>query len=403
MNEPAVDYATVMGRDYPEFGPGPLDISSYYTAENFEREREKVFNTSWLWAGCRAEELADTGSYKVIDVASWNTSIILVRGADAHIRGFHNVCSHRLNRVAYNSAGRSPHGFVCKFHGWAYDCHGRLAAVPLEDMFCDLEKAEHGLTPVSVGVWEGFVFINRDSNPARSLLDHLGEMAHGYEGYFDGYAKVAQMTNVVQANWKICRDAFIETYHFAFVHAASTPNGLMSPKNPYGLMDAAVLYDTHGVASAQATIGPDYQPTSSELLVARYGKDFSGARRQTAAINPRRFSDWVSDVLVIFPTAIFQPFGNLGGWYITQAYWPIAHDKTRWEMTLYMPPATNAGEWLAHERNASYLRDVVREDWHNMEMIQSNLASGAKHTIQLGDQEVILRHAYTVLDRLMRA
>lgn len=402
MNQSAVpfSYANCMGLDYPQLGPGPLDIGRYFSREYFETERERVFAKCWLWSGFRVEDFSQAGSYRVVEVDVWNASIILVRGRDDIIRGFYNVCSHRLNRVAYNKEGCAPHGFVCRFHGWTFDAQGNLASIPMEDMFC-IDKAENGLASIAVEAWEGFVFLNKDAMPDRSLLNYLGEIAHGYESYFDGYAKVATLTTEVQANWKLCMDAFVETYHFAFVHSASTPNGLISPKNPYGLLDAAVLYDSHRIVSSRATVGPEYKPSPSEMLLARYGTASESAKPQTPSVNPKKFADWVSDVIVLFPSTIIQPFGNLGGWFIAQAFWPIAHDKTHYEMTLYMPPAKTAGEWLLHERNTSFLRDVIREDWNNMEMIQSNVDSGAKLKVNLGDQEIAVRHAYHVLDRVI--
>ena len=65
---------------------------------------------TWLKLA-RVEELPTPGSWKLKPLPIWDTSIILVRGEDGLIRGFHNTCSHRGNRVI-----------------WAEDGHGTAVA-----------------------------------------------------------------------------------------------------------------------------------------------------------------------------------------------------------------------------------------------------------------------------------
>ena len=87
----------------------------------------------------------------------------------------------------------------------------------------------------------------------------------------------------------------------------------------------------------------------------------------------------------------------LMGFFVTQNYWPISHDKTRWEFMLHMLPPQTAAQEAAVEYNRAFLRDVVREDVPNVEMIQQNLLSGAKNTQFIGDQEILVRHGHKVV------
>ena len=112
-------------------------------------------------------------------------------------------------------------------------------------------------------------------------------------------------------------------------------------------------------------------------------------------MNPERLDNWATDIIVIFPMTNIQP---LDGWFVTQNYWPISHNKTRWEMTIYMQPAQTASHWMAQEYNTAYIRDVVREDLNNLEMIQKNLEAGILKEMQFGDQEIMIRHSYKVVE-----
>jgi hypothetical protein len=112
---------------------------------------------------------------------------------------------------------------------------------------------------------------------------------------------------------------------------------------------------------------------------------------QAQQINPLNLPDWLTDILVVFPMCNLQP---LQGFFATQNYWPVAHDKTHLEFMIYMrKPANAAGEVIA-EYNRSYLRDVVREDMKNLKMVQSTLASGAKKYQVLGENEPMVRAGY---------
>ena len=51
-----------------------------------------------------------------------------VRGKDGKVRGLHNICTHRGNKLVPEGRGNAGH-FTCRFHGWAFHNDGRLAVV----------------------------------------------------------------------------------------------------------------------------------------------------------------------------------------------------------------------------------------------------------------------------------
>ena len=62
------------------------------------------------------------------------TSILVVRGRNGEIHAFHNICSHRGNKVAYGAHGNTK-TFRCSYHLWEYDLTGKLINVPDEETF----------------------------------------------------------------------------------------------------------------------------------------------------------------------------------------------------------------------------------------------------------------------------
>src|SRR5271154_3124122 len=123
---------------YPELGRGPLPVRPYVDTAYYALEQEHIFKKCWLQVG-RVEEIPQSGDYFVKELVACNASVIVTRSRSGTVRAFHNVCSHRMNRVAYERCG-TTRKFFCKFHGWAYDLDGSLTGVPDEGAFFDLDK-----------------------------------------------------------------------------------------------------------------------------------------------------------------------------------------------------------------------------------------------------------------------
>ncbi len=396
------DYRLASG--FPEL-PGPcLNISNIFSEEYFELERERLFKKVWLMV-CREDELPEIGDYIVKEIEVLRTSIVVTRARDGTIRGFHNMCSHRGNRIATHKAGKCKN-FVCSFHGWVYDLEGKLLDIPAgEALFPNVDKSDHGLTRIAADTWEGFVFINMDPEPKNSLQAFLGPLGQGYEGFFSKFREVTKVSMVVDANWKICLDAFCESYHFATIHRNSAAGLLGTRENPYGFMEGLRIDKDHCLISSRAS--DEFVPSPTEQLVTRLAAgntmNPSGERLEAhpPAINPSQLEGWMIDILILFPGLDVQVQGG-GRWALVQTFLPITHNTTQYEMRILMPKPQNAAECLAQEYNAVYLRDTIREDYSTMEKIQSMINSKAIESFVLGEQEAILRNTHAAVERYVR-
>src|SRR5579863_2391791 len=135
-----------------------LPLHEKITPERFAAEREKIFGRSWLLIG-KTTELTRPGSYFVKDLPTLGASLIIVRGEDGKVRGFHNVCRHRGNKLIRAGSGCEP-AIRCGFHGWAFSNQGECVVVTDEHQFPALDKAKLGLIPVATETWYDFVFVN---------------------------------------------------------------------------------------------------------------------------------------------------------------------------------------------------------------------------------------------------
>jgi nitrite reductase/ring-hydroxylating ferredoxin subunit len=186
-----------------------------YTSPEFARlEVDRVWGRVWQIA-CREEELPETGDFVEYEIG--DQSILIVRGADGGISGFHNACLHRGTRLAAG-AGCFSEGFVqCRYHAWRYALDGRLTDVVDAHEFTGLPEGLR-LAEVQVGCWGGFVFVNPDPNaePLLEFLDPLPALLAPYR--LEDLRLRAQLSTVLPANWKSVVDAFNESYHVQGTH-----------------------------------------------------------------------------------------------------------------------------------------------------------------------------------------
>lgn len=381
---------------YPELGTDPVPTAPCVSPDYFEREREAIFRRTWLNVG-RVEDVSTPGSYRVKDLPVAKTSIVVMRGKDGTIRAFHNMCSHRGNRLVWDTQG-SCQALSCKFHGWSYATDGRLRFVPDEANFFDFDKTSHGLTPITLDTWEGFLFINFDPHPTESLQAFMGTFGEQLSGYpFHKMELCSLYTVDVQCNWKVALDAFQEIYHVGVLHRRTIGTTFSGPDNPFCHALTLQLYPRHRMMSLYANI--DRTPSPVEALSYQFGSVITqgviAGDQLPAGVNPTRSPQWAFDLNVIFPNFSVDVSA---GTYVTHHFWPLAVDRTRWEARLYVLPAQSLGQRFSHEVSKCLLRDTLLEDGSTLEATQAALSSGVKTYFNLQDEEVLVRHSHKVVE-----
>jgi phenylpropionate dioxygenase-like ring-hydroxylating dioxygenase large terminal subunit len=143
--------------------------------------------------------------------------VLVVRGEDAELRAFRNVCRHRGSRVLSGS-GECGQAIRCRYHGWTYRLDGSLIGVPEVRSFGGVDKAALGLLPARVEEAFGLVFVNLDPDaaPLASLLGDLPERLDRYR--IPSLVPFSAADGRQPANWKIIIDNYLEGYHVPIAH-----------------------------------------------------------------------------------------------------------------------------------------------------------------------------------------
>jgi len=394
-------------QQYPELGTGPVNYSDSIDPAHYEDERAAIFKRAWLNVG-RVERLPRTGSYFTRELAVADTSLIVARG-DQQIRAFHNLCRHRGNKLVWNDyPGEETAGtcrqFVCKYHGWRYSLDGALTFVQQEGEFFDLDKADYGLKEVACDVWEGFIFVSLDPD-AQPLVDYLGEMAKGLEGYpFHDMTEVYTYRAEIGSNWKLFIDAFAEFYHAPVLHQKQAVKDEADKLLGYGFEALHYkLFSPHSMISSWGGMAPPKDPGMVKPIERALRSGLFGPWDRPAiegldplppGINPARHPAWGVDSFVIFPNFMLLIWAP--GWYLTYHYWPTAVNRHIFETSLHFVPPSGARQRLAQELAAVTFKEYSLQDGNTLEATQTMISSRVVTEFPLNDQEILLRHLHKV-------
>jgi choline monooxygenase len=190
--------------------------ASWYTdARIGALENENVFARTWQPVA-RIGQLESPGDYVTAVVAG--EPIVVVRGSDAKLRAFFNVCRHHAMIVMNEPCGRAQH-LRCPYHGWTYSLEGELRGVTDFEGVCHFDRSQNGLVPLRVETWENFAFVNLDSQAA-PLHDSLGPLVERALPLGFGRLKfVERRSYTLNCNWKIYVDNFLDGgYHVPHMH-----------------------------------------------------------------------------------------------------------------------------------------------------------------------------------------
>lgn len=301
-------------------------------------ERERIFDTCWVYAGHESEVKAP-GDFVTRKVAG--RPVIMCRDSAGEVRLYLNTCRHRGAQVCRERQGNTRR-FYCFYHGWSYDCDGRLVNVPGDDAYPEeFDRSALGLAEAPrFESYRGFWFACFDERVA-----DLGSYLAGAKEYIDlvvdqsPSGEMEIVTGVqeydVDANWKLLVENSFDDYHLHSTHTTwleymkdagvdiKVPKGqgLLLPKrgigrnlgNGHAVIDNA-NFRGRPVAAWISIYGEEAKPAveaAKAELVERLGPE----RAERVANTNRN--------LFVFPNLMI----NDGSSVTVRTFWPAAADR----------------------------------------------------------------------------
>jgi len=339
-----------------------LGGDAYCDPELLSREFERIFARQWLLAG-REAQLAEPGDYLTQRIGS--ESVLVVRGRDGALRAFYNVCRHRGSELCAAEAGRFDQAIRCPYHAWTYGLDGTLRGVPYLRGVEAFPKRELSLYPVSLATWGGFIFIRLAAEGA-ALLEGLGALPERAQPYpLAGLRTAARAERIVEANWKILVENFMECYHCPGVHPE--------------LCDLVPLYRSGDVDASEDT-PPDFR--DAVVTATRSG---TTRRPLFAGVRDRARQQYHAEL--VLPNLLLYLFPD---YVCARTLWPLTPVRTR-----------VVSEWLFERETTSrsdfdpgdaveFMNLLGAQDWSVCEGVQRGITSRAHRHGFLMPQESLV-------------
>jgi len=193
--------------------PEGLPRATYLDDGWYQREMATIFARQWVMVG----RAADFSAGQMRRVTVGEAQVIVVRDADGGLAAWHNSCPHRGSELC--RADTEPVGKLirCPYHAFAFAAHdGRLVATGHAVPTDDFDREAHGLRPVSLRVWNGFLFLNLADDPSDiwsdvglNTLDNwpMDDLVTGHHWEVD-----------IACNWKAFWENYSECLHCPGIH-----------------------------------------------------------------------------------------------------------------------------------------------------------------------------------------
>lgn len=350
-------------------------VDRYVNADHLQRERETLFNDYPLVIGY-SDDVREPGDFFTDDLSG--KSLLVVRGDDGVLRGFHNICGHRGAKVETAVSGNQLR-FTCPYHAWSYDRTGRLRKIQYDDGFVGVDRDARSLVELPVAERHGLVWAKPGGRPGETLDigGYLGELDEELSS-FAMRDYVHDRTDVLHQpfNWKLVVDGFLETYHIRFLHRNTI--------GPYIASNFA-MFDPFGIHARMVGLRTSF---TKKVVEAPPGE--------------RDFLPHIAIIYLIFPnTVLVWQSDHFEVWSV----FPDPHAPAGMvaRASLLAPRrATSDAETLHWDKNWQVLmKTVLEEDFVIAETIQHGFASGVRSHAVFGRQEATLQHYHQMLEQEM--
>jgi Rieske 2Fe-2S family protein len=347
---------------------------TYHDPSIFEWERNTFLRGDWVIVG-REAQAADPGTYFLAELDG--EPILVVRGRDAQLRAFYNVCRHRGTAVVEEPAGKAVR-FQCPYHAWIYDLDGTLVRAKHTEDLDDFTFEGFGLGPISLETWQGFVVLNLDPQ-ATPLADQLGDLVpHLARFDFASLRPARHLEYDVAANWKFIAENYSECYHCPGLHPQ------LNKLTPY---DLGGDYEPNGAWQG----GWQELIAGAETMALDGGQGSRRGRPAMPGITPqdeRRIYYYV-----VWPTAFLSIHPD---YLLVHLLIPDGPARTRVVCELLFPPATIARPDFDPTDAIAFWDLTNSQDWHVCELQQKGTASRSWTQGRYSNQEASV-HAFDLM------
>ncbi len=277
--------------------PGRVNQRVYTDPDIFALEMERVFETTWIYAG-HESEIPNPGDY--IRTKIGLKDVVIVRADEGEILGLINRCAHRGSMVVGPMRGNAR-SFECPYHGWSYTRSGRLLGVPLPQGYArdfNADDPRWSLQSIPrVEDYRGFIFaslcnsgpdLSEFLEPVRDSLDNVVDRSPAGKLVRTG----GHFQQLFHGNWKIHVENTFDAIHPTFLHRSSWAS-VSEPERQGGEREGSNADQMLQMIQANALPLTDWDQIPHRAL--RFGHATSGGFYRDSKIAVERQDPWFED------------------------------------------------------------------------------------------------------------
>ena len=336
--------------------PESLPRAAYVSPDWFAREMSTLFARQWTCAG----RLADLPKGHMRRVRLGAAEAVLCHLADGTLSAFHNACRHRGSDLCRGEEQPLGRLISCPYHAWSYDAaDGHLVSVAHALPTADFRREDHGLIPVQVKLWAGFIFLSAARTPEPLRGDVPLKVLDNWP--MDTLVTGHRWTKDLACNWKVFWENYSECLHCPGIHPELCD---MVPVYGQGVMAANELQDWAPDRQPARNLKPGAQ--SWTMTGALCGPAFASL---TQAERDRGYT-----FVTLWPSVYVVAHAD----YVRSVrLQPLGPETCRLTAEWLFPPETLAQPGFDAAEVAAFAKIVLSQDGEAAEMNQRGLRSPA--------------------------
>jgi choline monooxygenase len=186
-----------------------------------ELQKERVFTRSWQLLG-EVTTLRAPGHVRPVTLLEGclDEPLVLVRGEEGELRCLSNVCTHR-GALVVEGEGHLRH-LRCRYHGRRFDLAGCLTHMPEFEGVEGFPGPSDHLPRLPLEEWGPFAFTALDpAHPFEAWMAPVRERTDWMPMGEFRFDPSSSRDYVVEANWALYCDNYLEEFHIPYIHGSS--------------------------------------------------------------------------------------------------------------------------------------------------------------------------------------
>tara|TARA_B100001250_G_scaffold117486_1_gene99732 strand:- start:7568 stop:8659 length:1092 start_codon:yes stop_codon:yes gene_type:complete len=191
----------------------------FYTSEDYFRDTlENVFAKSWQFIVEASKIKEDNTALPFQFLGELLPEPLFILNSKNKIKCFSNVCTHRGN-ILINKPCVVNNQITCGYHGRQFDLCGKFRFMPKTKGMRNFPTDQDNLTEISSAIWRQFVFTSLSPNfEFKELINDIEQRVGWMPIEEFKYREDLSKEYVVDANWALYCDNYLEGFHIPFIH-----------------------------------------------------------------------------------------------------------------------------------------------------------------------------------------